>query len=346
MTFVHYLLILCVGVLRAQSSGTAVNTTLPGFSLSNDQVAQLQNYQRISQDCQRYEDAYKDCLDAIPTSDYSETTINECVGPNFSYVINDLDFERRKILAAADKKVRNLMIQLCYTVAGLDTVMSSGCDLIERDALDLLWADLNFRILLDYNSQKYLFEYGQVPETVFQNLMSVFTDLYKNFDVLVTEVDNHKDLTLVRLKEFIDNKTKAIVQLAAERQDHPLPKITTQTIQVTQTVNDPNSFNLLNLPRPIVQDTSNNASYRGGKGASNQHLSNIAQTYPNAITEQTGLEPTVPITMYSASNAGSLLITAERHLLEDKKSENEKEKVEHLEEQKNGDTQLGERKEI
>lgn len=295
----------------------ATASTGGGISMVDDKMTQLTNYKRIADDIQVFESAYQDCIDAIPNSDYTETTITECVGPNFSYVINDIDYERRKILAASDNQLRSYMIQFCYAVAGLDTVMSNGCDLIEKDALDFMWAGLNFQALLDFNNQKYLFEYSQVPKAVFNNLMTAFTSLYKTLDTLVTEVENHKELALVQLKEFIDNKTKSIVQLAAQRADQPMPKITTQTIQVTQTVTDPNSFNLDSLPAPIVQDTSSRNMFTGSSGLANPQVVAALNRHPNISTSTSGLPSLSPVTMFSQNSGGSVMMTASRHLKDD-----------------------------
>ena len=284
------------------------------IQISTDQAVQLKNYRRVSEDARKFEEAYTKCLEDIPKNDYTEKRIKDCVGEDFSLVDNDISFERKKVLGSADRKIRNIMIEYCYKVAGLDTVISNGCDLIERDALDLLWAGLNFPSLLSYHSQKYLFEYGQVPSTVFTNVIYFFNEMYGPLDDLLAEIDNHKDLTMIQLKEFIENKTKAIVQLAIERQDDPLPKITTQTIKITQAVTDPNSFNLISLPRPIVQGSAEEVKFIGGTGSRNEHLNSFRYYYPGVVEHKAGLQPTVSATTFTKDHYGSLKFVASRKL--------------------------------
>ena len=47
-----------------------------------------------------------------------------------------------KLLSRGDAKVRDVMIDLCYVPAGEDDIKSLACDILEKDALDLLWSSL------------------------------------------------------------------------------------------------------------------------------------------------------------------------------------------------------------
>lgn len=61
-----------------------------------------------------------------------------------------------KLLSRGDAKIRDIMIDLCYVPAGEDEVKSLACDLLEKDALDLLWSSLKFTEIIIANKEKYL----------------------------------------------------------------------------------------------------------------------------------------------------------------------------------------------
>lgn len=93
--------------------------------------------------------------------------MNECVGKNFIKVVLDIKYVTLKIMARADTKIRKYFIDLCYTPAGTVEEFSVGCDLMERDTLDMLWNGLDFVELLEINKDKYLIEYAKIPEDTF-----------------------------------------------------------------------------------------------------------------------------------------------------------------------------------
>lgn len=121
-------------------------------------------------------------------------------------------------MARADTKVRKFFINDCYTPAGTVEEFSVGCDLMERDTLDMLWNGLDFVELLDINKDKYLIEYAKIPEDNFKILIDELKDFGKEFFELLDEIDSHKEVTILRLKTFIDDRTKIILE---DAQNHP-----------------------------------------------------------------------------------------------------------------------------
>ncbi len=117
-------------------------------------------------------------------------------------------------MARADTKARSFFIDLCYTPAGTIEEFSVGCDLMERDTIDMLWNGLDFVELLDINKDKYLLEYSRIPEKHFQEIMDKLKDFGKEFFELLDEIDSHKEVTILRLKTFIDDRTKIILENA------------------------------------------------------------------------------------------------------------------------------------
>lgn len=292
------------------SPAAASPTTAGLIVFSQAQSVHMANFKKIADDCRVFEQSYTSCIDHISENDFTELTVNECVGPDFAYVANDIDYERRKIISRADAQIRGIMLEACYKVAGLDTQMSGSCDLVEQDVLDILWAEYNFYSLLDMNKEKYLFEFASLPEPIFNNILGQFKILYADLDELLTEIDNHRDLTLVRLKNVIDNKTKLIVHKAATRADAPLPKIRTQTIKIEETMTDPNAFNLDKLPRPIVQD----ATRRMYVTPDNAYVKEALQANPYMKTRTTGFAPNRPVHMVIGNAAGTLRVDSTRKL--------------------------------
>ena len=74
------------------------------------------NYVQISNDLKSYEDAYSACINSLSDNDFSDETVDNCVGIGCNYVYDDIDYEKSKILARTDSAIRDLMIQNCYTV--------------------------------------------------------------------------------------------------------------------------------------------------------------------------------------------------------------------------------------
>lgn len=106
------------------------------------------------------------------------------------------------------------MIEYCYLDAGEDEIKSNACDLVERDIIDALWRGLPFHKLLTINTNKYQNVEGEMEAQTLTFLIEIFDNFAIEFFELMDEIDSHKDVTLLRLKELIDDRTKAIVQEA------------------------------------------------------------------------------------------------------------------------------------
>lgn len=170
------------------------------------------NYILIRQELKGYEDLYSSCINALSDNDFSDATVDNCVGINFNYVYDDCDYEKSKILARTDAALRDYMIQNCYTIAGVDLVLSNACDLIERDAVNLLWNELNFAALLDYHRNKYIFEYSYINETLFNDFIDNFTLIFNETNSLLNELYDHRQITVSHLEDLISLRTSNILQ--------------------------------------------------------------------------------------------------------------------------------------
>lgn len=103
------------------------------------------------------------------------------------------------------------MIYFCYVEAGEDEVKSNACDLVERDVLEALWKGLPFHRILKVNTNKYMNVEGEMENHTLTVLSEVFDNFAIEFFELLDEIDSHKDVTLLRLKQLIDDRTKTIV---------------------------------------------------------------------------------------------------------------------------------------
>jgi hypothetical protein len=223
---------------------------------TNSEFERNRNFIKIASDLKSYEDAYKACMSSISDSDFSQETIDKCLGTEFQFVYDDIDYEKRKIQARADTALRTAMIRLCYNEAGADLVMDNACDLIERDALDLLWDELNFYELIDYHREKYIFVHARLPEELFGKVMIRFKEIYEELEQLIEELYAHKDVTISRLKRDIDDRTAVISEKFQKQAAHPTPKIKKDIITIDEILIDhPNyHLDLDNMPRPMIEN--------------------------------------------------------------------------------------------
>lgn len=191
-----------------QGAAASVNTT---GVINIGPMNHDSNYIKIADDLKRYEDAYSDCINALSDNDFSDETVEACVGINYNYVYDDIDYEKSKLLARADSAVRDFLIQNCYTVAGVDLVMSNACDLVESDTISLLWNELNFAALLDYHRNKYLFEHAFIQEGPFNTIVEYFKTIWNETNSLLTELYDHRRLTVTHLEDLISRRTSEIL---------------------------------------------------------------------------------------------------------------------------------------
>ena len=210
-------------------------------------------YKRISENLKAMEEAYKECLDSLSNSNYTEESVENCVGKDMIYVINDINYERRQMIGRADEKMRSYMIENCYKRAeGIDG--ANNCDLLERDVLELLWNELNFGLLVDYHRAKYVKEAAQVPVEDFERIADYLTKLHNELKELLEEVDDHSIIIRANLKKIIDMRTRVILEEAQESVKNPLPKIIKHNIEIEERLNNPNYLDVTRLPRAAKQD--------------------------------------------------------------------------------------------
>ena len=188
------------------------------FNTDSDEE-RMKNFRKVADDLKVYEDEYSNCLIEIASADFSQETVDACVGKDFLKVILDIKYMLMRSMTKMDFKIRELFTKKCYSVALEDELLSVGCDLMEKDALNLMWTGLYFHQILDVNKQKYLFEYSKVPFNLFETIIEELITMAEEFFELIHEVDNHKELTILRLKNLIEDRTKITRDETEENQD-------------------------------------------------------------------------------------------------------------------------------
>lgn len=216
-----------------------------------------EHFKRIKENLKAIEQSYIDCVLDLSDNDFSEETVNDCVGNDLIYVTNDITYERKKMIGRADKKIRDYLLEYCYKVAGLNEVQSNGCDILEKDVLDLLWIEMNIESTIDYHRHKYLFTYGEVPSEAFEKIIIYLRTLYQELRELITEIDHHGLLSNANIKSAIDRRTQQVLDKAREHIDNPLPKIYKHVIEIQEKINEPSRIEVDHLPRPVVMDNTN-----------------------------------------------------------------------------------------
>ena len=230
----------------------------PNMIAFNDdsETEHMRNFKKISSDLKIYEEEYSECIKEIPMENYTEDKIDECIGANFIKVVLDIKYETLKIISRGDMKVRKFFIEHCYVPAGINEIFSMACDLMERDTLDMMWNGLDFVELLEMNKLKYIQEYGKIPYTNFKDIIELLDNFSKEFFELLDEVDSHKEVTILRLKTLIDDRTKLIIEEAKKHPDTIIPARIKHHIEITESIQNNNYIDTDHLPHPHIENTN------------------------------------------------------------------------------------------
>jgi len=218
----------------------------------------LENFKKISADLKLYEDEYMDCIKGIHETKYSQSRIDECVGPNFIKVLLDIKYETMRVISKADSRIKHFFLEKCYKRAGFDEQFARACDLFEKDVLDLMWNGFDFVKLPEINKLKYIYDYATLDQSTFKEILSQLEPIKNEFFELFNEIFAHKQVTMLRLKTLIDDRTKVIVAEAKRNPALIAPKIISHNIEIEETVDGPDFEMYKNLPKQQIggQDPS------------------------------------------------------------------------------------------
>ncbi len=148
-------------------------------------------YQLISHSYKIYEQNYRNCLDEIIDKNFTKTNVKECVGVNYSKIMNFNYYEKMKVFSEIDIEMKEIILGICYEEALTNEVWANGCDLFQKDALDLVWAELNYYQTLQENEQKYKSIFTNIPPECFNKMISRVKRNYYAYTELLEEIDVH-----------------------------------------------------------------------------------------------------------------------------------------------------------
>lgn len=171
-----------------------------------DEKERLQNYRRVNYDLKVYEDEYTNCISEIESLSFSQEAVDACTGKDMVKVALDIKYVTMRTMSKMDTQIRELFVDHCFKPHLDDEITLVGCDLMERDARNLMWAGLNFFLIIEANKQKYMFDYARLSFALFSHLLEQLTAIGHEFFELMNEIDNHKEVTILRLKTLIDDK--------------------------------------------------------------------------------------------------------------------------------------------
>lgn len=275
----------------------ALNSPLPRFNSDhsvpsmlsfkiNTDEEKLANFKKISSDMAFFEGEYRTCIEKIEDKDYTQERIEECLGHNFIKLVLDIKYETLKIISKADEKVRAIFMDDCYVPAGVKQEFTTGCDLMEKDTLDVMWRGMDFLKLINENRDKYMREYALIPHQNFETIILNLKDLAKEYFEMLNEIDSHKEVTILRLKTMIDQRSLAVVENAKESPPNVLPPEAYHNIVITSEETDPNAVDLSNLPAPQIRNGDPKNKYAASRdqvNSADQHSRKLINlTVPNS----------------------------------------------------------------
>ena len=221
---------------------------------SHNEFTRLKNFKAISEDMKVFEDGYRYCLQRIPSIVWSEDEIQKCVGPDFTQIVNDINYERAKIKDRAAIALRDIIVKDCYEKAGVDEIFSDSCDKFETDITKILWDQMDIYRMLIFNRDKYLFVYGRMPVEVFDDMLIKIKPINDDLSNMIDEIEAHRDLIVVRIKGFVDDRTKAIRDLANTNNRNGIQSIKSYDLHITQTTDD-KGISVASLPSNVPLNT-------------------------------------------------------------------------------------------
>ena len=211
-------------------------------------------YKKISETLKLYENAYQQCIDNIPDKFYNAVTVTECVGENYSLLIDDLDYEKRKLLSMIELKIRDSMLLNCYQQSEGNLENAKGCDLVEQDTIRMLWKELDYPRLLNVNRSKYENLHAQMESNLFGLNIEALKPTFERLDKLLEELYDHRMITIANVKIYIDGRTEQVRAYWEARKN--IKRIKTTSMQVTSRLVQPPHYyiNLDNMPRPVLMN--------------------------------------------------------------------------------------------
>ena len=146
------------------------------------------------------------------------------------------------------------MVHECYIPAGANVRESEACDFLYKDIKKLLWTELDFNKIVEFNHERYTFVHARMDDDLFEQLITEFKHIKKVFRELMKEMDSHKDVLLATIQKYIDNRTKSMMKMS-DLYGHTMPKVKNYNFHVIQKIYNPDAKRLyLKIPGVVRMD--------------------------------------------------------------------------------------------
>lgn len=153
-----------------------------------------------------------------------------------------------------NSKIRDIMVHECYIPAGANVRESEACDFLYKDIKKLLWSELDFDEMVEFNHERYTFVHARMDEDLFDHLIAEFKHIKAVLGELMEQMDSHKEVLLARMQRYIDNRTKSMMKFS-DLYGHTMPKVKNYDFHVIQKIYNPNAKRLfLKIPGVVRMD--------------------------------------------------------------------------------------------
>ena len=133
---------------------------------------------------------------------------------------------------------------------------ADACDAVEQDLKKMLWSQMNMYKMFVYNRDKYIFVQALLPPDVFDAIVVKIKELANDLEDYMDEIHSHRDLLVVKIKTYVDERTQMIVDYAVQTKKISPPQTQTMDLEIVRTISHPGpKLARENLPEVITEDT-------------------------------------------------------------------------------------------
>lgn len=115
---------------------------------------------------------------------------------------------------------------------------------------------MNMYKMFVYNRDKYIFVQALLPPEIFDAIVFRIKELASDLEEYMDEIHAHRDLLVVKIKTYVDQRTQMIVDYAVQTKKISPPKTQKMELEITRTITHPGpKLPLQELPEVITEDT-------------------------------------------------------------------------------------------
>lgn len=103
-----------------------------------------------------------------------------------------------------------MLDEVCYKKVGTDSYQAEGCDLLTKDLKDYVRLGLNFQKLVEENPFRYVYTSASLKEEIFWQVSRELYVIYKKFEEIEQEFEDHKFLLIHKINEYVKGKQELL----------------------------------------------------------------------------------------------------------------------------------------